>query len=41
MVVAEKLVVIDLSKITGAAGKKIFAVTVDANNNVSPMIELK
>lgn len=41
MVVAEKLAVIDLSKITGAAGKKIFAVTVDANNNVSPMIELK
>ncbi len=41
MVVAEKLAIIDLSKITGAEGKKIFAVTVDANNNVSPMIELR
>lgn len=41
VIVADKMAVIDLSKITGTAGARIFAVSVDLNNNVSPMTELK
>ncbi len=41
MIQTEKMTILDLTKVPGAAGKKIFAVTVDMGNNVSPMIEIK
>ena len=41
LVVADKMAVIDLSKIPDTKNKRIFAVAVDLNNNVSPMLELK
>lgn len=41
VIVADKVAVIDPAKIPDAKNKRIFAVTVDLDNNVSPMTELK
>ncbi|MES2006216.1 MAG: family 10 glycosylhydrolase [Bacteroidota bacterium] len=41
VVVADKVAVVDLSKIPDTKNKRIFFVTVDRNNNVSPMTELQ
>ena len=41
IVVADKMAIIDLSKIPDTKDKRIFAVSVDLDNNVSPMTELK
>lgn len=41
IVVADKMAIIDLSKIPGTKDKRIFAVSVALDNNVSPMTELK
>jgi uncharacterized lipoprotein YddW (UPF0748 family) len=38
---ADKVAVIDLTKIPDSKNKRIFAVSVDLDNNVSPMTELK
>ncbi len=41
VVVADKMAMIDLSKIPDTKDKRIFVVSVDWNNNVSPMAEVK
>lgn len=41
IVVADKMAIIDLSKIPDTKDKRIFVVSVDLDNNVSPMTELK
>ena len=41
VVVADKVAVIDLAKIPDTKDKRIFVVSVDMDNNVSPMTELK
>lgn len=41
LVPAEKMAVIDYSIIPDAKGKRIFVITVDTDNNVSPMVELR
>lgn len=41
LVVADKMAVIDLTKIPDTKDKRIFVVAVDLNNNVSPMTELR
>lgn len=41
LVVADKMAVIDLTKIPDTKDKRIFVVSVDVNNNVSPMTELR
>ena len=38
---ANKVAMLDLSKIPDSKNKRIFAVSVDLDNNVSPMTELK
>ena len=40
-IVADKTAVVDLSKIPDSKDKRIFVVSVDLNNNVSQMLELK
>ena len=41
IVVSDKMAVIDLTKIPDTKNKRIFVVSVDLDNNVSPMTELK
>jgi uncharacterized lipoprotein YddW (UPF0748 family) len=41
LIVADKTTTIDLNKIPETTNKRIFVVSVDLNNNVSPMVELK
>ena len=41
VIVADKLTQVDLSKIADISGKRVFAVTVDLDNNVSRLTELK
>jgi uncharacterized lipoprotein YddW (UPF0748 family) len=41
MIVTDKMAIIDLAKIPAATGKKVFVVSVDMGNNVSPMTEIK
>ena len=41
IVVTDKMAVIDLTKIPDTKNKRIFVVSVDLDNNVSPMTELK
>jgi uncharacterized lipoprotein YddW (UPF0748 family) len=38
---AEKSVTIDPNNIPGAKGKRLFAVSIDRNNNISPMVEIR
>lgn len=41
IIVADKVAVVDITKIPDTKSKRIFVVSVDQNNNVSPMTELK
>jgi len=41
LVVADKVAVIDMAKIPDTKDKRVFVVSVDGDNNVSPMTELK
>ncbi len=41
VIVADKMTQVDLSKIVDISGKRVFAVTVDLDNNVSRLTELK
>jgi len=41
VIVADKMATIDLDALPDAAGKKVYAVSVNPNNNVSPMTELR
>ncbi len=41
IIVADKVAVVDMAKIPDTKNKRIFVVSVDQNNNVSPMTELK
>jgi hypothetical protein len=41
IVIADKVTTIDLSKVPDSKNKRIFAVAVDYDNNVSPLTELK
>ena len=41
MMVTDKMAIIDLTKLPAATGKRVFVVSVDRDNNVSPMTEIK
>ncbi|GAC1525318.1 MAG: glycoside hydrolase family 10 protein [Sediminibacterium sp.] len=41
LVLADKMTIVELDKLPDTEGKKVFAVAVDLDNNVSPMTELK
>ena len=41
LVVADKVAVIDMTRIPDTKDKRIFVVSIDVDNNVSPMTELK
>ena len=41
LIVSDKLATVDLGTIPETKGKRVFAITVDRNNNVSPMTEIR
>jgi hypothetical protein len=39
--VADKMAIVDLTKVPDTKSKRLFVVAVDEDNNVSPMTEIK